>query len=105
VLTVVTSDLTLKLSRSTVVLGRSIKATGLLSPLSLAGGEVKLSVQMKKSGVWRTVKRVWLVTGESGAYAWTYSPCRRGSYRARASIAATATQTAARTKRVPFSVK
>lgn len=105
VLTVVTSNVTLKLSRSTVALGRSVKATGVLSPLSLAGGAVKLTVQRKRSGVWRTVKRVWAPTGESGAYAWTYKPGRRGPYRVRASVAATATRTAARTKWVAFSVK
>jgi hypothetical protein len=105
VLTPATASITLKLNRTTVTLGRSLKATGLLSPLSLAGEEVTLVTQRRKDGVWKAVRTVARTTGASGAYSWTYEPGRRGAYRIRAKIVASTEHTAAQTVWVRFSVR
>ena len=43
--------------------------------------------------------------GASGAYSWKYKPATKGGYRMRATIAKTATNTAAATKWLRFKVK
>jgi hypothetical protein len=105
VLTPATAHLTLRLSRTTIALGRSVKATGLLTPLTLAGEEVTLVTQRRKDGVWKPVKTASRATTDAGTYAWIYKPARRGAYRIRAKIAATAEHTAAQTVWVRFSVR
>lgn len=102
--TVARSEVTLDVSRTSVRLGSSVRSTGLLKPISLAGSEVKLTEQRKKNGRWVTVKTASVATASTGAYAWTYQPGRRGAYCIRTSIAATATHTAALTKWVAFGV-
>ena len=56
---VVTPTLTLKLSglsSGAVKLGKSVTAKGTVTPTSLAGSQVKLTVQQKKAGKWVKVK-------------------------------------------------
>ena len=43
--------------------------------------------------------------GATGAYSWKYKPAKKGAYRMQATIAATATNTAAVTKWCSFKVK
>ena len=93
--------LTLKLSglRSGAMrLGRRVTAKGRVTPTSLAGSKVKLSVQKKRGARWVTLKRVARTISITGAYSWKYKPVRSGAYRMRATIAKTAAHTAARTK-------
>jgi hypothetical protein len=105
VLSPATARVTLKLSRSRILLGRSVKATGLLTPLSLAGGDVTLVVQRLKAGAWVAAKTATRATSDAGVYSWAYEPGRRGAYRVRARVVAAAEHTAARTSWVAFSVK
>ena len=103
--TVVTvAKLTLKVAPLSAPLGRTVRASGTLSPLSLAGSRVKLTVQRKSGLSWVTVKTVWPTTKATGVYGWSYGPAKRGAYRVRTSIAASATHTAAATKWVAFRV-
>ena len=89
--------LSLTVAPAAVAPGGAVKASGLLTPVSLSGSPVRLSVQRKKSGAWVTVKTVVVATKTSGAFAWTYRPARTGPYRVKASIAATVAHTSAQT--------
>jgi len=103
----VTPKATLKLSGLTsgaMKLGRSVTAKGKVTPTSLAGSKVKLTVQKKRGARWVTVKSVARTISASGAYSWKYKPATRGAYHMRATIAKTAAHTAARTKWRTFRV-
>jgi hypothetical protein len=100
-----TAALTFKVQPAIVGLGGSVKGSGLLTPVSLGGDPVKLSVQRRSGGAWASVKTVTATTKATGAYAWTYKPRRRGSYRIRASVVATLSHTAAQTPWRAFAVK
>ena len=97
--------LSLKIAPAACAPGGAVKASGLLTPASLAGSPVRLSVQRKKSGAWVSVKTVVVATKASGAFAWTYRPVRTGPYHVKASIAATVAHTAAQTPWRGFSVR
>ena len=103
-----TPKVTLKLSGLTsgaMRLGKSVTAKGKVTPTSLAGSQVKLTVQKKRSARWVTLKSVKRTISATGAYSWKYKPARRGAYRMRATIAKTAAHTAATTKWLAFKVK
>ena len=100
-----TAALSLKVAPASVAPGAAVKTSGLLTPVSLNGSPVRLSVQRKKSGAWVTVKTVVVATKASGAFGWTYRPARTGSYRVKASIAATVAHTAAQTPWRGFAVR
>jgi len=105
---VVTPKVTLKLSglRSGAVrLGKRVTAKGTVTPTSLAGSKVKLTVQKKRGARWITVKSVARTISASGAYGWKYKPAKRGAYRMKAAIAKTTTTTAAKTPWRKFKVK
>ena len=105
---VVTPRLTLKLSGlkgGTVLrLRRYVTAKGVVTPSALAGGKVKCQVQ-RWVHRWATVKTVLRTIGSSGAYSWSYKPAKKGSYRLRATVIKTATNTAVRTTWRGFKVK
>ena len=105
---VVTPKVTLKLSGLTsgaLKLGKRVTAKGRVTPSSLAGSKVKLSVQKKKGAKWVTVKSTARTIGVSGAYSWKYKPAKRGAYRMRATVAKNAAHAAAATPWRKFKVK
>jgi hypothetical protein len=105
VLVPITASVTLKVSRTTFALGRSVRATGGLWP-PLDGSKVTLVVQRRSAGSWRLVSAVQRETTDFGAsYSWRYTPGRHGTYRAKAKVAETAWHTAAQSRWVSFSVK
>ncbi len=105
VLVPITASVTLKVSRTTFALGRSVRATGGLWP-PLDGSKVTLVVQRRSAGSWRLVSAVQRETTDFGAScSWRYTPGRRGTYRARTMVAETAWHTAAQSRWVSFSVK
>ena len=66
--------------------GKSVIAKGTLKPVRAA--TVKITVQRKVSGTWKTVTTKSRTTSAaSGAYRWTYKPTKKGSYRIRTSVA------------------
>jgi len=101
------TGVTLKLSGLTsgaMKLGKSVTAKGKVTPSSLAGSKVTLTVQ-ERGANWLTVKSVARAISASGAYSWKYKPARRGAYRMRAAIARTTAHAAAMTTWRPFNVK
>jgi hypothetical protein len=99
--------LTIGLSRSSLPLGATITVKGRLTP-ARPGGYVKLTYQRKVDGVWRTVltkSRAVVSTADYSAYSHTYKPLRRGSWRVRASVAATTTLIGYKTVYKYFAVK
>jgi len=104
----VTSKLTLKLSGLTggvLKLGKSLAAKGTVTPTSLAGGTVTLTVQRRQGGQWRKVTSLKCTISAGGTYGDTYKPAMKGSYRIEATLAKTTTHTAAATKWLTFKVK
>ena len=103
-----TPAMTLKLSgltEGTLRFGRRVTARGVVTPGSLAGSKVKFSLQRKRDHQWVTTKTVTRTIGARGAYSWTFRPAQRSYYRLRATIARTATHTAATTAWRVFKVK
>jgi len=103
-----TPTLTLKLSGLTsgaIKLGQRVTAKGKVTPTSLAGSKVTLTVQKKNGARWVKVKRVARTISATGTYSWKYKPLKRGAYRMRATIAKTAAHTAAKTVWRKFKVK
>ena len=104
----VTPKLTLELSglKSGVLkLGKRLTAKGAVTPKSLAGNKVTLTVQRKQGGKWHKVTSVACTIAANGAYGLKYKPVKKGSYRMRATIAKTAANTAATTTWRTFKVK
>ena len=88
-------DLTIALSKTRFLLGGSLVIKGKLNP-ARTGGIVKLTIQKKVGTSWKTklTKSVALTAGSGyTAYSFTYKPPKlassRGSWRVKASIAAT----------------
>ena len=100
--------LSLKLSglkRGALKLGRSVTASGKVTPSRFARSKVKLTVQRKRGRKWVRVKSVTRAGSRRGVYSWKYKPARRGSFRLQATIAATTKSAAAATKWRTFKVK
>ena len=104
----VTPKVTLKLSglkKGALKLGKRLTVTGKVTPATLAGSKIKLTVQKKRGHKWVTVKAVKRTIGHNGAYSWKYKPAKRGSYRLQATLGKTTTTTAVTTKWSSFKVK
>jgi hypothetical protein len=104
--TVVTTSVTLKVAPTTITLGKTVKASGVTTPAAtLAGKKVALKVQRKAGTKWVAAKSATATVTSAGAYSWKYKPLKKGSYRVRASIAASSTYTASKTTYKTFKVK
>ena len=103
-----TPTVTLELSglkSGSLTLGRSVTAKGVATPLSLAGGSVTLTVQIKKGVKWTTARTAFAALSPAAAYSWKYKPAKKGSYRTQATISASAAHTDATTTWLAFKVK
>jgi hypothetical protein len=99
--------LTIALSRTSLLLGGKLTVKGRLTP-ARPGGVVKLTFQRKVLGVWKTVltkSQAVTSTADYSTYSFTYKPLRRGSWRVRASVAATPSLIAYKTSYKCFTVK
>ncbi len=92
------------LSGGVMKLGKSVTAKGKVTPTSLAGSKITLTVQKKSSGKWMKVKSVKRTISASGAYKWMYKPGKAGTYRMVGKIAKTAAHKAATTPYRAFKV-
>lgn len=104
----VTPKLTLTLSglkRDALKFGRSVTMKGRVAPTALAGGTVTLTVQREHGRRWVTVTSLSATIGANGAYSASYTRAKESSYRIQATIAQTATNTAAATSWLTFTVK
>ena len=102
------SKVTLKLSGLTVgavKLGGIVTASGAVTPLSLAGSRVTLTVQIRTGLTWVKVKTSSASSRPVGNYRWKYTPAVKGAYRMRAQVAASAAYRAAATPWRAFTVK
>jgi hypothetical protein len=100
--------LTLKLSgpkHGVLKPGKRLTAKGTVTPTSLVGGTVTLTVQRKQGSKWLTLTSLTPTISAKGTYSATYKPAKTGSYRIEATIAKTATSTAAASKWLTFKVK
>ena len=93
------------LKNGSLTLGGSLTAKGAARPLSLAGGKVTLTAQLRKGGMWTTARTAFATISPAGAYSWKYAPAKKGSYRLQATIPASAAHTAAATRWLVFTVK
>ena len=91
-----TLTLQLRVPKSGVLkLGRRFTVKGTVTPASLAGEEITLTLQRYRLGKWRKVAGTRRAVGAGGVYAWRYRPAAKGSYRVRAAIKKTLAHTAA----------
>jgi hypothetical protein len=105
---VVTPKLSLKLSglkKGVLRHGKSLTASGVVTPSVLAGGKVTLTVQKKKGAKWVKAKTALCSISAHGAYTWKYKSAKKGAYRLQVTIAKTAMHGAATTKWLSFRVK
>jgi hypothetical protein len=86
-------------------LGKTVTATGKVTPSSLAGRTVTLTVQVKMFGRWVKAKTGSATISSRATYTWKYKPAKKGAYRMQATIAARATNTAATTVWLTFKVR
>jgi len=105
VITAVTARVTLRAGTTSLLLGKTVRLTGALTPASLAGNRVHLIVKVRTNGEWTTARSAFLSTKKAGAYAWIYRPPRRGRYRVQATIAKTSAHSAAQSQRAAFTVR
>jgi hypothetical protein len=101
----VAPGLTLRADPAIAKAAGRVRLSGRLTPLSLAGADVTVTVQAKKGGIWRTVKTAFVGTTPSGAYGWWYRPPHKGSYRAITAIGETPANLAAQTPPRGFRVR
>lgn len=82
----VSTNLTLKLSSTSIRLGKRVRASGTVTPVRT--GRVTVTVQRKNAaGRWVKVTSSARTLTAAGAYTWPYKPGRKGSYRMQARIA------------------
>jgi photosystem II stability/assembly factor-like uncharacterized protein len=104
----VTPKVTLKLSglrSGAMKLGRRVTAEGTVTPTSLVGIKVRLTVQKKRGATWVKVKTATATIRATSAYSWMYKATTKGAYRVRVTMARTATSAAAKTPWRTFRVK
>jgi hypothetical protein len=94
----------IKVSPTSIKLHKTVKATGAVTPLDL-GGTVTLTVQMKKSGKFATVRTAKATMAATGKYSFTYKPAKKGTYQIRAVVKATDDFAGSKSKFVRFTVK
>jgi len=86
---IVTPKVTIK-SALTVRVNRLLTISGKVTPTSLAGRSVKITVQKKSGTKWKTVKTVSAKISAAGAYSYKYKPTSKGTYHTKGAIAAKA---------------
>jgi len=86
---IVTPTITIK-SAATVRVNKLITISGKVTPTSLAGASVKITIQKKSGTAWKTVKTVSAKISLAGAYSYKYKPTSKGTYHTKGAIAAKA---------------
>jgi hypothetical protein len=102
---VITTTVTLKVVPTSIKLKKTVTAAGVVTPSSLVGSNVSLTVQRKSGAKWIKAKAGAAPIVGPGAYSWTYKPLKKGTYRMQAAIKATGDYAASTSKRVTFRVK
>jgi Tol biopolymer transport system component len=92
------------LQRGVLKHGKSLGVRGTVTPTSLAGSKITITVQLRRGAKWPQVAAASTTITAKGAYVWTYKPTKRGGYRIRATIAQTTAFAAAASKWRKFTV-
>jgi len=101
----VTPAITIK-SAASVKVKKPIKISGQVTPTSLAGSSLKITIQKKSGAKWKTVKSASATVSIAGAYVYKYKPTKKGAYHVKSAIAAKAgVNTAASSPWKSFKVK
>ena len=101
----VTPKLTIK-SAASVKVKKPITISGKVTPTSLAGRKVSVTIQKKSGAKWKPAKSASATISVAGAYSYKYKPAAKGTYRAKGAMAAKAgVNTAAATAWKTFKVK
>jgi len=95
---------TISLSKTSILLGKTVTVKGKVTP-PRPGASVKLTFQRKVSGTWKTVLTKTRTLSSTSAYSYTYKPGKKGSYRVRCTVPATAELVAKSTVWKSFTVK
>ncbi len=101
----VTASVTLAVSPAAVRAGGRVTVTGAVGPASLGRTAVSITVQRKTGGRWAAAALRTLRSSADGGFGWTWRPPKSGAYRVRATLAATAEHTAARSAWVGLGVR
>lgn len=100
------TTVTLKVSPASIKLKKTVKATGVVTPVAtLTGTKVALKAVMKKGAKWVTAKTAKATVSATGTYTWTYKPAKKGTYRMTATIAKTTTYAGSKSATKTFKVK
>jgi hypothetical protein len=91
--------------RGVLRLGARVTMRAHVTPSSLAGGHVTLTLERRRAGVWHITFARTRVIGADGRSSTSSRPGGRGTYRVRATIAQTAANTAAASRWLQFQVK
>lgn len=92
----VTASVTLTVRPANVRTGDRVTVAGAVGPAVLGRTAVSITVQRKTGARWATTAVRTLRSSADGGYGWTWRPPKSGTYRVRATLAATAEHTAAR---------
>jgi hypothetical protein len=74
--------------------GSWLTARGVVTPATMAGRTVKLTVQRKRGAAWVKTKIASRPIRSGGVYSWKFRLGTRGAYRVRAQVAATSSNLA-----------
>jgi hypothetical protein len=105
VIDTVAARVTLRVTTKSIAPGQTVHMVGTVTPASLAGARVHLTVEARRSGAWATVRATRVSATPTGAYTWAYRPSQRGRCRAQATVTETPLNTAARSPWVSFTVR
>lgn len=100
------TKVTLKVAPTSIKLRKTVKATGKVTPAGkLVGKKVSITTQRKVRTKWVKITVKTATVKATNAYAWTYKPAKKGTYRMQATIKATATYKASKSVFKTFKVK
>ncbi len=89
------TKMTLKVNPAKVKVRKAVKISGTAKPIpTLKGAKVTLKIERKAGAKWVKSKTAAKTVSAKGAFALSYKPTKKGSYRVTASIAKTKTYTA-----------
>jgi hypothetical protein len=77
-------------SAASVKVNKLITISGKVTPISLAGRSVTITIQKKSGTKWKTLRTASAKISVAGAYSYKYKPTSKGTYHAKGALAAKA---------------
>jgi hypothetical protein len=97
--------LTLSAAPATLRRGAQVHVAGALTPLSLAGDRVAITVQRRAGSSWAQAAAAGVTAAADGSFSWAWRPPKHGSYRVRALVPAGDGHSTARSEWDSFRVR